>query len=171
MKKIILATLLTLSTLSADWIGQAGLGYSRGDNGANYVTAFYGAEVYMGAGLRVEYTKNFSEHAEFSKEDLSRYGLFLTYQFSLIPYLSITPKMGIVNSDGEVVSKTDLVKAAISSTKFTYGLELDYYYSNFVSFYLGYTDYGNELDVKNLRADDIDKLDTANYTLGFKLHL
>ena len=163
MKKIILAVLLTASTLTADFLGQAGLGYSKGDNGENHITAFAGAELFMGAGLRLEYTKNFSEHPEFSKEDVSRYGLFATYQFSLIPYIAITPKIGLVKTDGdfEVIETAKVLSK--SSTKFTYGLELDYYYSNFLSIYLGYTDYGNDFD--------IDDMDTANFTLGFKLHL
>ena len=167
MKKIILAVLLTVSTLTADFLGQAGLGYSKGDNGENHVTAFAGAELFMGAGLRLEYTKNFSEHPEFSKEDVSRYGLFLTYQFSLIPYIAITPKMGLVKTDGEF-SAGDVEDASDSSTEFTYGLELDYYFSDFLSVYLGYTDYGKELDISNI---DTSEMDTANYTLGFKLHL
>jgi hypothetical protein len=168
MKKIILATLLTLSTLSADWIGQAGLGYSRGDNGANYVTAFAGADMFMGAGLRLEYTKNFSEHDEFTKEDISRYGIFATYQFSLIPYIAITPKIGLVKTDGEFETLEVIKAVSKSSTEFTYGLELDYYYSDFLSIFLGYTDYGNELDIDNI---DTSKMDTSNFTLGFKLHL
>lgn len=168
MKKLILAVLLTASTVTADFLGQAGLGYSKGDNGENHVTAFAGAELFMGAGLRLEYTKNFSEHPEFSKEDISRYGLFLTYQFSLIPYIAITPKMGLVKTDGEFSVVDGVQGATDSSTEFTYGLELDYYFNDFLSVYLGYTDYGKELDISDI---DTSKMDTANYTLGFKLHL
>jgi len=136
--------------------------------GANYVTAFAGADMFMGAGLRLEYTKNFSEHDEFTKEDISRYGLFATYQFSLIPYIAITPKIGLVKTDGEFETLEVLKAVSKSSTKFTYGLELDYYYSGFLSFYLGYTDYGKELEIENI---DTSKMDTANFTLGFKVHL
>ncbi len=168
MKKIILAALLTVSTLTADWIGQAGLGYSKGDNGADYVTAFAGADLFMGAGLRVEYTKNFSEHDEFTKEDISRYGIFATYQFSLIPYIAITPKIGLVKTDGDFEAGEVIKAVSKSSTEFTYGLELDYYFNDFLSFYLGYTDYGNELDIDDF---DTSEMDTSNYTLGFKLHL
>lgn len=163
MKKIILAVMLTVSTISADWLGQAGLGYSKGNNGENHITAFAGAELFMGAGLRLEYTKNFSEHPEFSKEDVSRYGLFATYQFSLIPYIAITPKIGLVKTDGEFEILETAQALSKSSTKFTYGLELDYYYNDFLSIYLGYTDYGKDFD--------IDDMDTANFTLGFKLHI
>ncbi len=168
MKKIILAVMLTVSTISADWLGQAGLGYSKGNNGADYVTAFAGLEMMMGAGVRLEYTKNFSEHKEFTKEDISRYGIFATYQFSMIPKIAITPKIGLTQTEGEFKTTTVAKAVSKSSTKFTYGLELDYYYSSFLSFFLGYTDYGNELDIKDI---DTSKMDTANYTLGFKLHL
>ena len=163
MKKIILVVLLAASTLTADFLGQAGLGYSRGDNGANHITAFAGAELFMGAGLRLEYSKNFSEHPQFSKEDVSRYGLFATYQFSLIPFIAITPKIGLVKTDGDFTVIETAKVLSKSSTKFTYGLELDYYINNFLSTYLGYTDYGNDFD--------IDDMDTANFTLGFKFHL
>ncbi len=168
MKKLILATLLTITTLSADWIGQAGLGYSRGNNGADYLTGFYGADIFMGAGLRFEYTKNFSEHDEFTKEDISRYGMFVTYQVSLLPNFSLTPKIGLVKTDGEFETSDIFSAVSESSTDFTYGLELDYYYNGFVSIFLGYTDYGKELDIEHI---DTSKMDTANFTLGFKLHL
>lgn len=168
MKKIVLAVMLMASTLAADWIGQAGLGYSRGNNDANYVTAFAGANVMMGAGVRLEYTKNFSEHDEFTKEDISRYGIFLTYQFGLIPSIAITPKIGLTQTDGEFKT-VDVAKAVSkSSTEFTYGLELDYYYNALLSIFVGYTDYGKELDINDI---DTSKMDTANFTLGFKLHL
>lgn len=168
MKKIVLAVLLAASTLAADFIGQAGLGYSRGNNDANYVTAFAGAELFMGAGLRVEYTKNFSENSTFDKEDITRYGLFATYQFGLIPNIAITPKIGLIKTDGEFTFKDATNAVSKSSTDFTYGLELDYYYNPLVSFFLGYTDYGNELDIDN---PDISEMDTANFTLGVKIHL
>ena len=163
MKKIVLVVMLLAGTLSADWLGQAGLGYSKGNNGENHVTGFAGVELFMGAGVRLEYTKNFSEHPEFTKEDVSRYGLFVTYQFSLIPYIAITPKIGLVKTDGDFEILETAQVLSKSSTKFTYGLELDYYYNDFVSVYLGYTDYGNDFDIKDM--------DTANFTLGLKLHL
>lgn len=172
MKKIVLATLLSVGILSADILGQAGLGYSRGDNGANHITAFAGVDIFMGAGVRLEYTKNITEHPEFSKEDVSRYGLFATYQFSMIPMFAITPKVGIIKTDGEFTAK-DALNATVfskSSTEFTYGLEIDYYYNSFISIFLGYTDYGKKLDINNIKIDT-SKMDTANYTLGFKIHL
>ncbi len=168
MKKIVLAILLSIGVLSADILGQAGIGYSRGDNGANHITAFAGVDLFMGAGLRVEYTKNISEHPEFSKEDVSRYGLFAFYQFSLIPMFAITPKIGLVKTDGEFTAKDLITAGSKSSTDFTYGLEIDYYYNSFISIFLGYTDYGKKLDINNI---DTSKMDTANYTLGFKIHL
>ncbi len=163
MKKIILALMLFIGSVSADFLGQAGIGLSKGNNGENHVTAFAGVEMMMGAGLRLEYTKNFSEHPEFSKEDVSRYGLFAVYQFSLIPYLAITPKIGLVKTDGEFEFADTVKTLSKSSTKFTYGLELDYYYTDMISIFLGYTDYGKDFDVKDM--------DTANFTLGLKLHI
>lgn len=168
MKKIVLAIIMLASTLSADWLGNGGLAYSRGNNDANYVTGFFGVNALMGAGVRLEYTKNFSEHDEFTKEDISRYGIFLTYQFGMIPNIAITPKVGLTQTDGEF-STTDVAKAVSkSSTEFTYGLELDYYYNSLLSFFIGYTDYGNELDIESI---DTSKMDTSNVSIGFKLHL
>jgi hypothetical protein len=168
LRKIVFTMMLIASTLSADWIGQAGLGYSRGDNDADHVTGFIGINAFMGAGLRLEYTKNFSEHSNFQKEDISRYGLFAIYQFGLIPNIAITPKIGLVKTDGEFEVSGVAKALTKSSTEFTYGLELDYYYNDFLSIFIGYTNYGDELDI-----DDIDtsEMDTANFTLGFKLHL
>ncbi len=169
MKKIVLAIMLLAGTLSADFLGQAGIGFSKGNNDANHITAFAGANIFLGAGLRLEYSKNISEHPDFNKEDISRYGLFATYQFGLIPKFAITPKIGLIKTDGEFealdVAKTVYSK---SSTEFTYGLEIDYYYNSFLSIFVGYTDYGKELDIKDI---DTSKMDTANFTLGFKLHL
>ncbi len=163
MKKIILALMLFAGSVSADFLGQAGIGLSKGNNGENHVTAFAGVEMMMGAGLRLEYTKNFSEHPEFSKEDVSRYGLFAVYQFSLIPYIAITPKIGLVKTDGDFKVLETAEVLSKSSTKFTYGLEIDYYFTDMISIFLGYTDYGKDFDVKDM--------DTANFTLGLKLHI
>lgn len=168
MKKIVLTMMLIASTLTADWIGQAGLGYSRGNNDANHVTGFIGVNALMGAGLRLEYTKNFSEHSNFKKEDISRYGFFAVYQFGLIPSIAITPKIGLVKTDGEFEAKDAIKVFTKSSTNFTYGLELDYYYNDFLSIFIGYTDYGDELKIDDI---DVSEMDTANFTLGFKLHL
>ncbi len=168
MKKIILSILLFVGALEADILGQAGLSYSKGNNGENHITAFAGAELFMGAGARLEYTKNISEHPEFSKEDVSRYGLFAFYQFSLIPKFAITPKIGVVKTDGEFKVSDVASIVSKSSTDFVYGLEIDYYYNGFLSIFIGYTDYGKELDIKSI---DTSKMDTANYAIGFKLHI
>jgi len=55
-----------------------------------------------------------------------------------------------------------------SSTDFTFGLEANYELNENMSIFVGYTDYGNSLDIKNI---DKDELDTANYTFGIKINL
>jgi outer membrane receptor protein involved in Fe transport len=169
MKKIVLALSLMFASLQADAIGNIGLGYSKGDNSGNMITAFGSLNVIAGAALRLEYTKNIDEHAEFSKEDVSRYGLFATYELALLPGLSVTPKVGLVKTDGEFEFIDSVKKVTDSDTKFTYGLELDYYFNDQFSAFLGYTDYGDKLH----GIDDVslDAMDQSNYTLGLKLHL
>jgi len=169
MKKILLALALFVASAQADAIGNAGLGYSKGDNGGNMITAFGSLNVFAGAALRLEYTKNIDEHAEFSKEDVSRYGLFATYEIFLLPGFSATPKLGFVKTDGEFEFIDTLKKATDSDTKFTYGLELDYYFNNQFSAFVGYTDYGDKLH--GIGDVSIKDMDSANYTLGLKLHL
>ncbi len=171
MKKILLVVMFLFSTLQADSLGNVGIGYSKGDNDGDMVTAFGSLNVIAGAALRLEYTKNISEHPEFSKEDVSRYGLFATYELSLLPGFSATPKIGLVKVDGEFTALGAAKKVTDSETKFTYGLELDYYFNNQFSAFLGYTDYGDKLDVKNLSETEKSALDSANFILGFKLHL
>ena len=169
MKKILLALTLFLANAQADAIGNAGVGYSKGDNGGDMVTAFGSFNVMAGAALRLEYTKNISEHAEFSKEDVTRFGLFATYELFLLPGFSATPKIGLVKTDGEFTFIDSIKKVTDSDTKFTYGLELDYYFNDQFSAFLGYTDYGDKLHgIGDVSIKDMDK---ANYTLGLKLHL
>ena len=168
MKKILI-TLGLLSTIAfADLLGTLGLGYSRGDNDGNYVTAFGQANFLAGIGIRLEYTKNIDEHKAFSKEDVSRYGVFATYTFSMLPIISITPKVGLVKTEGDFTLKEVTRKLTSSKTKFTYGLEVDYDMNSQFSLFVGYTDYGKELDLKDI---DTNQLDKANYMVGFKLHL
>ncbi len=169
MKKILLVLALFIAGARADAIGNAGLGYAVGDNSGNMVTAFGSLNVFAGAALRLEYTKNIDEHTAFSKEDVSRYGLFATYELFLLPGFSATPKVGFVKTDGEFEFVDTLKKATDSDTKFTYGLELDYYFTNQFSAFLGYTDYGDKLH--GIDDVSIKEMDSANYTLGLKLHL
>ncbi len=171
MKKILLALALLIASANADAVGNVGIGYAVGDNSGKNVTAFGSFNVMAGAALRFEYTKNIAEHAEFSKEDVSRYGLFATYELFLLPGFSATPKIGMVKTDGEFKFVNTLKKVTDSKTKFTYGLELDYYFGNQFSAFVGYTDYSGKLDVKNLAGESAKKLDQANYLLGFKFHL
>jgi hypothetical protein len=169
MKKILLVLALFVAGARADAIGNVGLGYAVGDNSGNMVTAFGSFNVFAGAALRLEYTKNIDEHAAFSKEDVSRYGVFATYELALLPGLSATPKVGFVQTDGEFEVLDVAGKVTDSDTKFTYGLEIDYYFNNQFSAFLGYTDYGDKLH----GIDDVSlkEMDSANYAIGLKLHL
>ncbi|CAA6805755.1 MAG: Unknown protein [uncultured Sulfurovum sp.] len=168
MKKIILGLILTISLSMANSFAQLGLGYSQGENEGNYATGFAGLNVFGNIGLRLEYTKNVDNHAEFSKEDISRYGVFATYTLPLSSSFSITPKAGLTKTDGEFTFKGVADEVSDSSTEFTYGLEINYHYNENVGLFIGYTDYGNELDLKNI---DKDKMDTQNYMFGIKVDL
>ncbi|HHS91799.1 MAG TPA: porin family protein [Campylobacterales bacterium] len=168
MKKIILALVLATGLATAGSFGQLGLAYSQGDDEGKYATGFAGINVLSNIGLRLEYTKNVSEHPEFSKEDISRYGLFATYTLPLGSSFSLTPKAGITKVDGDITLKDATNSVTDSSTEFTYGLEANYHFNDQLSFFVGYTDYGKELELNNI---DTNKLDTQNYTFGIKLEL
>ena len=168
MKKILLSILLIASVSMADSIGEIGLGYSKGNNSDNFITAFGSLDVIGNIGLRLEYTKNISENPEFSKEDISRYGVFATYTLPIAPSISLTPKVGLNKTDGSFELLDTVKKITKSSTRFTFGLELNYDINDKMSAFAGYTDYGNTLDIKNF---DTSKLDTSNYTFGIKLHI
>jgi len=168
MNKIIISLMLASSLMMADGFAQVGLGYSKGDNDGDMATGFAGLKVFGNIGLRLEYTKNISEHSEFSKEDISRYGLFATYTLPLASGISLTPKIGLTKVDAEFEILDTLETVSDSSTEFTYGLELNYSYNDLVSFYVGYTDYGSELDINNI---DTSKMDTQNYTIGVKIDI
>ncbi|MEA1879689.1 MAG: outer membrane beta-barrel protein [Campylobacterota bacterium] len=168
MKKLLLSVILLSSMAMANSFGQLGLGYAKGNNSDNYVTAFGSIKVLSNIGARLEYTKNISEHASFSKEDISRYGLFATYTLPLVSGVSLTPKVGLVKTDG-AFKITDTVKEITdSSTDFTFGLEVNYQLNDSISAFVGYTDYGDVLDIKDI---DTSKLDTANYLFGIKIDL
>jgi len=168
MNKIIISLILISNIMMADGFAQVGLGYSKGDNDGDMATGFAGIKVFSNIGLRLEYAKNISEHPEFSKEDISRYGLFATYTLPITPSISLTPKAGLMKTDGEFETLDTLKTVSDSSTEFTYGLELNYSYNDLVSFFIGYTDYGNELDIKDI---DTSKMDTKNYTIGIKIDI
>jgi len=147
---------------------QVGLGYSQGDDEGNYAMGFVGVNVLSNIGIRLEYTKNIDEHPEFSKEDVSRYGVFATYTLPLTSSFSVTPKAGLTQVDGAYTLKGVVDEVSDSSTEFTYGLELNYHYNDQVGLYVGYTDYGKELDLNNI---DKNKMDTQNYTFGIKIDI
>jgi len=168
MKKILLSLLVTGSLLTANSFGELGVGYSKGDNSDNFITAFGSLNVLGNIGARLEYTKNITENPAFSKEDISRYGLYATYTLPLIGGLSVTPKAGLSKTDGSFTVLETLEKVSKSSTDFTYGLEINYALNDKMHAYVGYTDYGNKLDIKDI---DTSKMDTANYTFGIKIDL
>ena len=167
MKKIISSLVLAGSLLSAGSLVQVGAGYSKGDKDADIGTAFIETGIFTMVGLRLEYSKNISEHPEFSKEDISRYGLFATYTVPLTPSFSVTPKAGIIKTDGDVTVLGAVGEVSDSSTNFTYGLEVNYNYNDLVSLFVGYTDYGNKFD--NIGDVKSSELDSQNYTFGVKL--
>ena len=166
---MILSLLLVGNLAIAGGFAQVGAGYSRGDNESDNGTAFVGLNVLGNIGLRLEYSKNFSEHPAFTKEDISRYGLFATYTIPLTSAFSITPKAGLTKTDGDFEFINTVEKVTDSSTNFTYGLELNYQYNDIVSLFVGYTDYGNKFDdIGSVKASE---LDSQNYTFGIKLDI
>ncbi len=169
MKKIVTSLILVGSLAMAGSFAQVGAGYSRGDNDTDNGTAFVGLNVLGNIGLRLEYSKNFSEHPEFSKEDISRYGLFATYTLPLVSSLSVTPKIGLTKTDGDFTVVDTVKSVTDSSTNFTYGLEVNYSYNEMISLFVGYTDYGNKFD--NIGSVKASKLDSANYLFGIKLEI
>ena len=169
MKKIVTSLILVGSFAMAGSFAQIGAGYSQGDNDSDNGTAFVGLNVLGNLGLRLEYSKNFSEHAQFSKEDISRYGLFATYTLPLTSAFSVTPKVGLTKTDGEFEFVDTIQTVSDSSTDFTYGLEVNYHYNEMISLFVGYTDYGNKFDdIGSVKASE---LDSANYTFGIKLEI
>jgi len=169
IKKTILSLFLVSSLATAEGFAQLGAGYSKGDNDGDMVTGFLGVKVLGNIGLRLEYIKNFSEHPEFTKEDISRYGLFATYTLPLVSSLSLTPKVGVTKIEGAFKFTDVIGEFSDSSTNFTYGAEINYHYNNKVSLFVGYTDYGNKFD--SLGDIKSSKLDSKNYTFGIKLDI
>ena len=166
MKKILISCILASSLLLSNSFGQLGLGYSKGDNADNFITAFGSLNLLGNIGLRLEYTKNMTENPDFSKEDLSRYGVYATYTLPLIGGFSLTPKIGFNKTDSAFTVFETFEKVSDSSTDFTYGLEANYAFNEKMSLFVGYTDYGNKLKINHV---DTSNLDTANYTFGIKL--
>lgn len=169
MKKIITSLVLLGTLATADGFAQVGAAYSKGVNDSNNGTAFVGLKVLGDIGLRLEYSKNFSENPELSKENISRYGLFATYTLPITPSFSLTPKAGMVKNDGSFTVKDTLEKVTDSSTTFTYGLEVNYQINRSVSLFVGYTDYGNKFD--SIGDVDASEFDSQNYTFGVKLDI
>lgn len=168
MKKITYSLILLSALINANSFAEFGLGYSKGNNKDNYITAFGSLNILGNIGARLEYTKNITQNPAFSKEDIVRYGAFATYTIPLPAGFSVTPKIGLTKTDGSF-KLIDTAKAiSDSSTEFTYGLEVNYALSEEVSAFVGYTDYGHELEIEGM---DMSKMDTANYTFGIKMAL
>jgi len=151
-------------------IQEIGLAYSKGKNKDNYVTGHFEYSLLLGAGLRFEYSKNISEHPEFSKSDISRYGLFAVYNIYLPGTgFSFTPKMGMVKTDGEFELYDTYKKIKSKKTTFTYGIEANYDLNDNAAVFVGYTDYGNNIE----KAKDIKlkNLDSKNVSVGIKISL
>jgi hypothetical protein len=168
IKTLLLGSVLLGGVVMAGSFGELGLGYSKGNNSDNFITAHGALNLIGNIGSRLEYTKNSTENPQFSKEDISRYALFATYTLPILPNISLTPKIGLVKTDGSFKVEDTLKTITKSSTNFTYGLEINYDVNRKMSVFVGYTDYGNELDINDF---DTSELDTANYTLGLKIHL
>ncbi|MDQ7085989.1 MAG: hypothetical protein Q9M36_14225 [Sulfurovum sp.] len=171
MKKLLTTiALLSTLTLASEHPIELGIGYAPGDNSGDMLTAYASIEVLGGIASRFEYSKNINDGELFSTEDLSRYAIFATYNLALTPNMSLTPKIGIVKNDSEVKIGDVLSAVSSSSTELTYGLELNYSYNESLSFYVGYTDYGNDFDFDKTYVDS-DYLDSANFTVGVKVGL
>jgi len=168
MKKITSLLILTSAFIYASSFGQFGLGYSRGGDSEDYITGFGSFKVIGNINLQLEYTKNMSEDDLFSKEDVSRYGLFATYNIPVSKTLSFTPKIGLTKTDGDFEIKETLEKVTDNSTKFSYGIDANFRFSDVMSAYVGYVDYGHALDVSNV---DVSKIDNQNFTFGIKFDL
>ena len=168
MKKLLLTSLMAATMAVNASAIEVGAGLAPGDKSGNMATIFASLDVLSNIGLRAEYTKNISEHKEFSREDLSRMGIFATYTLPLTSAFSVTPKAGIVKTDGEFEIAEITQKLTDSETKFTYGLELNYDYNENIAIFLGYTDYGDTIDLKKISKTDIDN---ANVTVGIKIRL
>jgi len=166
----LMAAGLSTTSLLDGSIQEIGLAYSKGKHGTKNATGFFEYSLLMGAGLRFEYSKNISEHPEFSSTDISKYGLFAVYNIGLPnSAFSVTPKAGLVKTDGKFKMYDTLKKVTSKETKFTYGVELNYNINDKASIFVGYTDYGK--NIKKTKDIKIDNLDSKNVSLGLKIKL
>jgi len=179
MKKLVMSMLASGYLFSSGFnttslldgsVQELGIALSKGKADAKNVTGFFEYSLLMGAGLRFEYSKTISEFSEFSSADINKYGLFAVYN---MPFpgtsFSVTPKVGLVKTDGEFETYDTLRKITSDETKFTYGIELNYNFNNKASVFVGYTDYGN--NIKSTDDIELDNIDGKNVAVGFKLQL
>jgi len=166
----ILASGLNTTSLLDGSVQELGLSISKANEDTKNITGFFEYSLLMGAGLRFEYSKNINDLSEYSSTDISKYGLFAVYNFTIpTSSFSITPKVGLVKTDSEFELLDTYEKVTSDETKFTYGVELNYNINSKASLFVGYTDYGNNIKSK----DDIklDNLDGKNVAVGFKFKL
>lgn len=170
MKKILAILLISMGLTSSAYSGavEFGAGYAIGNHENDSVTVFGGVNVFSQLGIRLEYTKNITENDLFTKEDITRYGVYATYTLPLSTAFSITSKIGMAKTDGSFKVIEVLESATDSSTNFSYGLELNYNYNEQLAMFVGYTDYNSELDILDI---DSSKIDSANLTFGIKISI
>jgi hypothetical protein len=168
MNKTLVAFLLSFGLLGTNVsAAEIGLAYAKGDTLDN-VTAFAGLNVFSQIGLRLEYTKNITDDIKFSKKDVTRFGVFATYTLPLAGGLSVTPKAGLVKTDGSFEFLEVIEAISGSSTDFSYGLEVNYDFNDNIAFFVGYTDYTGELDIQSVNKGNLDQ---DNVTFGVKISL
>ncbi len=171
MKKIGFITIIFFALLEveANSISKFGLAYSRGEDSSKNITTLLSYNIISNLDLRFEYNRNISDYKDFLKADINRYALFATYTQPLAYSLSITPKIGLVRTQGEFETLETIKTISDSSTNFTYGLELNYNISDTISTFIGYTDYGHKFkDIKSIKESNIN---SKNVSFGFKFDL
>ncbi len=168
MKNLILAIMVATSVSVAGSISGAGVAYSQGTDESKNITTFLNYNLVAGFDLRFEYNRNISDYKEFLTSDINRYALFATYTQPVGYSLSITPKMGMVKTNGEFETLSTLKKVSDSSTDFTYGVELNYDLSDNLALFAGYTDYGHNF--KSLKDIKKSEIESKNFSAGLKIN-
>ena len=169
MKRYIFGSIFLASLLNASSMVNFGIAYANGSDSSKNITTFISYNVFAGVNLRFEYNRNIADYKEFLNSDINRYALFVTYNQALSNSFSITPKVGLVKTDGKFTTIDTLKKVTDSSTNFTYGVELNYDINSVASVFVGYTDYGHRFKkVKDIKAS---KIDSKNISLGVKINL
>ena len=168
MRKIVLYSLASVLLATSNLTASIGLAYAKGDDNSKNITTFVSYNIFARVNLRLEYNRNLSKYKEFFSTKINRYGLFATYTQALGNYFSITPKVGIVKTNGDFQTLNTLKTISDSSTDFTYGVELNYDLNSALSIFAGYTDYGHKFKkIKDIKAS---KINSKNISIGLKLN-